>query len=140
MGAGLVVVAIMRSLCAVRARESSGAPTRGRFLSISSIADFRLKLAGLLDQLLDRLFRGQDADEFAPGIDLFHALGEARRVAQREFADRGDAGSAHQPDLGLAHAGNPHVVGDVSPFQELLLADAGLRRSGLAALYGPGGF
>src|SRR5437773_8660187 len=107
-GAGLDVVAIMRSLCAVRAWVSRWG-TRGRAAAeppVSGlIGDFGLKLAGLRDQLLDRLFRRQNADEFAPGIHFFHVLREARRIAQRKLANRGDAGGAHQSDLGLAHAG-----------------------------------
>jgi len=49
------------------------------------------------------------------------------------------AGRAHQVDLGLAHPGNPHVVGDIRPFEQLLLADAGLRCEYLAPLDGAGG-
>src|ERR1700682_1730166 len=103
------------------------------------IGDLRLKLARLRDQLLDRLFRRQNADEFALGIHLFHVLRQTRRIAKREFAHRGDAGGAHQPDLCLAHAGNPHGVGALGHVEQLLLADAGLRGKRFAALYGPGG-
>ncbi len=40
----------------------------------------------------------------------------------------------------LAHALDPHVVGDVGPFEQLLLADAGLVRERLASLDRAGGF
>ena len=103
------------------------------------VGDLGLKLAGLRDQLLDRLFRGQDAHQFALGIDVFHVLRQPGRIAQREFTYRGDAGSAHQPDLCLAHAGNPHVVGNFGPFEQLLLANAGLRCKRLASLDGARG-
>src|SRR5258706_10553467 len=68
--AGLEMVAIMRSLCAVRVVESRRERDRGRRPErLFSVADFRCPLARLLDQLFDRSFRGQNADQPALGVD-----------------------------------------------------------------------
>src|SRR5262249_39809829 len=84
---------------------------------VQLIGDLWLQLARLRDQLLDGLFGWEDANQLSPRVHFFHALGKPRRVAMREFAHRGGAGGAHQPDLGPAHAGNAHIVGYVRPFQ-----------------------
>src|SRR5262245_53088453 len=138
----------MWSLCAVGAWESRrwmGQPWGPEGLRWGRqpaqaflIGNLWLKLACLRDQLLDGFLRGQDADESPLGIHFLHVLRQARRIAQRQFANRGDAGGADQADLGLSHSGNPHVVGDIRPLQQLLLADAGLRRERLASLDGLG--
>jgi len=102
---------------------------------VISVGDFGLKLARLRDQLLGPIFsEGSTRTSFALDIHFFHVLRQPRRIAMRELANRGDAGGTHQSDLGLAHAGNPHVVGDVGPFQQLLLADAVLAASVLRPL------
>src|SRR5213082_2457080 len=48
------------------------------------IRDLRLQLAGLLDNLLHPLFRRQNVDEFAPGVDVLHVLREPGGIAQRQ--------------------------------------------------------
>src|ERR1700756_1934472 len=143
---GLDLVAIMRSLCAVAASESRWRQglrplgARRAVLANYLISNLGLQLARLRDQLLDRFFRRQHADELLLDVDVPHVLRKARWIAQGELANRGDAGGAHQPDLRLAHAGNTHVVGRVRPFQELLLADAGPGRERLAPFHGAGSF
>src|SRR5437868_11773267 len=135
-------VAIMRSLCAVPAWESRRGRRAGAGLAECPlrvlVADFRLKLAGLCDQLFDRLFRRQNTDEFAPCIHFFHVLRQAAWVTKSKFANRRDAGGAYQADLGFAHAGDAHVVRNIGPLQQLLLANAGLRCKSFAAFHVPG--
>src|SRR3954471_22805685 len=80
------------------------------------VADFRRQLACLLDQLLDRSFRGQHTDQPALDVDVFDVLGQPRRIAERELTYGCNAGCAHQPDLGLAHPGNAHVIREIGPF------------------------
>src|ERR1700730_2879555 len=75
-GTVLGELAIMRSLCAVGAGESRCEPRLARCRRSSgmigpegcSVSNFRRQLARLRDQLLDRLFRRQDTDEFPPDI------------------------------------------------------------------------
>src|SRR4051794_29876046 len=77
----LAGVAIMRSICAVPAWESRQASRVGAGLTerplTALVGDFRLKLAGLCDQLFDRLFRRQNTDQLAPCIHFFHVLRQA---------------------------------------------------------------
>src|SRR5579863_2037139 len=146
-GAALDEVAIMGSLCAVPAGESrrgkaqaAGAARPDLLRSAGRprlIGNLGLKLSRLGDQLLDRLLGRGHADEFALDVHFFHILRQARRVAKGKFADRGNARGAHQAYLRPAHAGNPHVVRKVCPFEQKLLADAGFRRKHFAASYGP---
>src|SRR3954471_7376659 len=101
-----------------------------------SIRNLRRQLFRLGDDVADRLFRGQDAEELFLLVGIPHALGQPCRISVGELAHGGDAGGADQADLGPAHAGDAHVVGDVGPFQQQLLADAGLGGERLAALHG----
>jgi len=73
------------------------------------IAYLGRKLAGLLDQLLDRFLRRQHAHQFALDIDVLHVLRQPRRIAVCEFTNCCDAGGADQADLGLAHSPGPGV-------------------------------
>src|SRR5689334_16215148 len=82
----------MGSLCAVPAWESRSATT----VSPGLVADLRLQLAGLGNQLLDRLFGRQNADQLPFDVHLFHVLGEPCRIAQRQLPHSGDAGRADQ--------------------------------------------
>src|SRR5215475_4106668 len=100
------------------------------------IGNLGLQLAGLGDQLLDRLLGREHSDQLSSGVDLSYVLREPRGIAECQLADRRYACCANQPDLGFSHPGDAHVVGDVRPFQQLLLADTSLCREGLASLDG----
>src|SRR3954454_12225623 len=113
----------MPSLCAVPQSESrriglrSLSPPAGggerSYFNYKLIRNLRLQLARLLDDLLDRLLGWQNVNELAPGIDVFHVLRQPGWIAQCEFTYRGDARGAQQAGLGLAHAGNSHVVANI---------------------------
>src|SRR5439155_2576622 len=99
-GAGLEWVAIMPSLCAVRACESRLWVARTKFAPAGSvkrahraaarpdllylIGNLERQLARFLDQLCDSLFRRQHLDQLALVVGVPHRLGQPGRVAVGE--------------------------------------------------------
>src|ERR1700751_3851257 len=85
-----------RSQDGARGLRPLGAPRA--VLANYLISNLGLQLARLRDQLLDRFFRRQHADELPLDVDVPHVLRKARWIAQGQLANRGDAGGAHEPD------------------------------------------